>query len=323
MSFTYGNFGIDEDALKDIRHALYHSSGDGYVVLRRFIEPQIANHMRSVWGSVEPWYKHVKLEGYDNLRIGDPNLERYNPGFNRAFENFFWNEPLDDITMTVSMYIAVLRNRVEGRAPLFQLYPQLDARKPQRVVSYRVLVGWNQDVGAPPHRDWLEPDTYDLARLQATLMLSERGVDYDGDGFVFETNAGRRIVIGRDVAIAPGDLVLWRYNNQHAILNLKAADGQLGFMRIIHPPHLFGAVPEAAKGADNRYAISPQYVPKQGSWKGGPVPLPASEAPAAQTAVAMAAGVAAPGLRERLRDTAIGRRLLVPVWRALRGRLPR
>ena len=86
-----------------------------------------------------------------------------------------------------------------------------------------------------PHRDWIGDD-FDPRRTQVTLFLSKRGVDYSGDGFVFQTNRGARIVFDRDVVVNPGDLVIWRHNNEHAVLNVTSRPGQVGFVRILLPP---------------------------------------------------------------------------------------
>ncbi|MFQ5786602.1 MAG: hypothetical protein ACE5H1_01340, partial [Thermodesulfobacteriota bacterium] len=55
-------------------------------------------------------------------------------------------------------------------------------------------------------------------------------------GCIFETNQGNDVVFGDDVLINPGDLVLWRYINQHSVQDISTEQDKLGFMRIIFPP---------------------------------------------------------------------------------------
>jgi hypothetical protein len=90
-----------------------------------------------------------------------------------------------------------------------------------------------------------EKNRYDPSRLQATLFLSEKGRDYASGGFRFETNQGKTIGFGDEIAVAPGDLVIWRYNNLHSVENVASASGQFGFMRIIYPPEDVAAMPPA------------------------------------------------------------------------------
>jgi hypothetical protein len=105
-----------------------------------------------------------------------------------------------------------------------------------------VVLTRNAATWIAPHRDYadferrFEKNRFDRSRLQATLFLSEKGVDYSGIGFVFEQNDGQKVVFGTDVPIVPGDLVIWRYNNLHEVAEVTTASDQFGFMRILYPP---------------------------------------------------------------------------------------
>ena len=99
----------------------------------------------------------------------------------------------------------------------------------------------NGDVIVPSHRDYYHPEDpwnedHDPSRLQATLFLSERDADYSGEGLWIEDNSGLELVFGRDVPIKAGDLVFWRYWNQHGVRNVKVDQDQRGFVRFVYPP---------------------------------------------------------------------------------------
>jgi hypothetical protein len=84
------------------------------------------------------------------------------------------------------------------------------------------------------NRRWVKGE-FDPSRLQATLFLSDRNIDYAGSGFLFEKNNGHKITLGGDIPIQSGDLLIWRYGNLHSVENVKCTAEQFGFMRIIYP----------------------------------------------------------------------------------------
>ena len=320
--FKYNDFGIDEETLKPIRHALYHSDGLGYVVMSDFVSEQFVAHYQAVWTEVEPYYLHSQFQGWNKLQVGSPNLERDVPGVSRMFVNFFWNPPLDDVAHAVSLYIAVLKNRIEAKPAVAGIFPHPTSKKPQRTTSFRVVRTLNQAVSAPPHRDWVEPDSYDLARLQATLFLSTPGVDYSGDGFILVTNGGERKVFGKDVKVKAGDLVLWRYNNQHAVMNVSSTEGQLGFLRVLHPPELLGDPEQVLTNRGQIRGGAPNLQPKRSIWN-----KPAGSEPKQTVDVATHVPKGSPKpesgpaqtFRQYLKHTAFGRRVLLPVYRRVRS----
>ena len=94
-----------------------------------------------------------------------------------------------------------------------------------------------------PHTDYFFPETpldkrHDMSRLQGTLFLSKYGEDYEEGGFNFTSNQGQWLTFGRDVEINPGDLVVWHYQNKHAVAPLATKPGQIGFLRYIFPPEI-------------------------------------------------------------------------------------
>ena len=46
----------------------------------------------------------------------------------------------------------------------------------------------------------------------------------------------KRSVSGKKVAKA-GDLIIWRYTNEHSVENISCSNDQSGFMRIIYPSY--------------------------------------------------------------------------------------
>jgi hypothetical protein len=279
--FDFKSLAIPEEALQPIRRDIYHSSGFGYHIFRNFLDPQIASHMRKFWSELELAHVHQQLppEGVKVLHVGCPDYYYgLQPGDHRGFLNFFWNHPPDEVSYAVAMQVQWLRNRVMGRAPHENFFPLHG-----RAVSYRTVISMRGEVVTRPHRDWDGDEWINgPARLQATLYLSTPGIDYDGDGFILETNQGDRVKFGHDVPVANGDLILWRYCNEHSVLNVESSGDQRGFIRMIFP------IEEVAAAA----LIHPHR---------GRMPAPADAL-------------------EWLKATSAGRHVLVPIWRRLRGR---
>ena len=77
---------------------------------------------------------------------------------------------------------------------------------------------------------------------------------------MFETEAGRRIHAGRDLALEPGDLLLWRYFLRHAVTSVKPVPDGVGFVRILFPPQ--GVVVPRVPEPD-----APKAVPPPAGWR--------------------------------------------------------
>jgi hypothetical protein len=238
-ALDYATLAIPEDALAPVRHDLYHSAGPGYHVFRGFLSPELTRHLQRFWVDLDLDRVHRPWQGAQYVVAGCPNFSYGLPKGSRGYFNFFWNHPADEASYAVSMQIQWLRNRVMGRTPFEEIFPLYG-----RSTSYRVVISRGGD-DVLPHADWTgEYYIREPARLQGTLYLSTPGVDYDGDGFIFRTNQGERVAFGKDVAVAAGDLILWRYANEHGVVNVRAAADQVGFARIIYAPdEVFAAPP--------------------------------------------------------------------------------
>lgn len=275
-ALDYATLAVPEEALAPVRHDLYHSAGPGYHVFRGFLAPELAQHMRKFWVDLDLNRVHQPWPGMQHITRSCPNFSYGLQQASRGYFNFFWNHPADEATYAVSMQIQWLRNRVMGRTPFEEIFPLYG-----RSTSYRVVISKGGD-DVLPHADWTgEYYVREPARLQGTLYLSTPGVDYEGDGFIFRTNQGERVTFGRDVAVAAGDLVLWRYANEHGVVNVRAAAEQAGFARIIYAP-------------DEVFAAPPR---ERFDWRR-----------------ALASG------KSRLARTEFGRRVLLPAYHLLRRR---
>lgn len=254
--FTLDGLSLGEAELAAHRRALYHSTGPGYILIRDFLSPASVAHIRALWGGVDASRTHKAFVDKTWIYRNCPNYVNDDGKGNRVFYNFFWNVPLDEVTFTACLYIQVLRNRIAGRAPFTEVFAT-----GVKAATYRVVHSRNASTWIAPHRDYLDKKNkhdkmrYDLTRLQATLFLAEKGVDYTGTGFKFERNDGSHIVFGDDVPVRAGDLAIWRYNNQHSVENVKSEPGQFGFLRILHPFETLNEAAPAAKAAPRRSLV--------------------------------------------------------------------
>lgn len=226
----FATLAVPEAALAPVRHDIYHSTGPGYHVFRGFLTPALARHMQRFWVDLEIERVHQRWPGMRHIAKGCPNYGYGEQAGNRGYFNFFWNHPPDEATYAVSMQLQWLRNRVMGRAPFEEILPLYG-----RAANYRIVISARGEEIIKPHADWTGAEyVREPARLQATLYLSTPGIDYEGDGFVFRTNQGNQVVFGRDVPISAGDLVMWRYCNEHSVRNVASGPGQAGFVRILY-----------------------------------------------------------------------------------------
>ena len=74
----------------------------------------------------------------------------------------------------------------------------------------------------------------------ALPILSEYNRDYTGSGFYLKNNQGSDVYFGKDIQVSPGDLVLWKYNNEHGVENVHSDPNQIGFMRMLFPLEVLG-----------------------------------------------------------------------------------
>ena len=227
---------IPEAALEPARRTLFLSSEPGYVIFRNFLDSGQVAHLRQFWAGVDPSFGHEPFAGKHQIVKDCPNMSVADDQGNRTFHNFLWNQPLDELTWTIGWMVHGLRNRLSGRPFFAEALPGSG-----KVLNQRVVLTRNASTWIAPHRDYLvydrrfEKNMYDFSRLQATLFLARKGEDYDGRGFVLETNAGTSLSFGTDIEIAPGDLAIWRYNNLHSVEGVVSKPDQIGFLRMLFP----------------------------------------------------------------------------------------
>ena len=262
--FTYDALALSDDQFHKIRKAIFHSTGPGYYLFKAFLTPEQTDHLRDVWLRPEAMDCFQPLEGKHQFHFGCSNYYSYYGDGHRVFYNFPWNVPLDDLTFSSTFLVQLLRNRIEGQMAFYEIFPFHSSR----AVSYRVANTRNIDVWADWHRDYYDKEnlvdkkSYLLNRVQATLFLSKYGIDYEGEGFCFETNQGEMQVAGRDIDIDPGDLMIWRYNNLHGVRNIVTREDQLGFLRVLYPPEFLYPVPSMTS-----FETASESHSRQRTWK--------------------------------------------------------
>lgn len=267
---VYAHFGVSEEQLREVRHAVYHSSGPGYFILRNYIDSNFVQHIREVWTSLPEYYNHEQFTAWRDCKQHMANFEQGGNPALRLWCNFFWNPPVCDVTHAVCLAIAILRNRIEGRAPVADI-----SGENKLAVSYVVIQTRNMELSNPWHRDWTGDNTFQPERLQATLALSNQGEDFDGPGAMFECNDGARISLFQDAGLRAGDLVFWRYSNQHAVFPVSSREDQIGCLRIIFPPQILAG---HVGMADVGNPLNARSNPPASSSAPAPAPPPAAPA---------------------------------------------
>lgn len=224
--------------IKRIRKDIFHSTAPGFFVVKGFAKIKQIEQLRSFWSNKkiqDVFHQFIKNK---EVMFGSPNY-MYNKPKEKDFAYccFFWNEPLCEITHQLVFNAQRLRNEIEGRPCYYGL-----TAGGERHLQYRVCNSRSGGIIVHPHGDFIEQERkdptgnheFDPSRIQATLVLSSKGEDYSGDGFIFTTNQGKKLSFA-DMGVKAGDLVLWRYGNIHEVKNLEVNEQQLGFLRVILP----------------------------------------------------------------------------------------
>lgn len=248
MTLKYNDFLFSDDILNTYRKEIYHSQGNGFVVLRDFLPPQLAKHIQLYWSEIidpnclnKDWHYKKDREFF----LGHPNV--YKSAKNdewdlRVFHNYVWNYPEDEVTHQVAYMVLNLINQIERRPIYWEFFPFRYGKMPKgetligQALSYRIIQTFNKS-DIKEHKDYAEGDSHyvDPGKLNASLILSDYGKDYTGEGMIFTKNTGERLILNRDLDLKLGDLVIWRYCNTHGIRGVESEEGQLGFMRAIFP----------------------------------------------------------------------------------------
>ena len=240
-SVSHKQFCLAQDDLWEIRNKIYHSQGDGFFLFKGFVEDKFTEHLVNYWSrSLDPPQTHTLFPGKENAFYpGCPCYYKHGRSTGlKIFYNPLWSNRHEVVSNEIATSIIHLRSQIEGKAFTREIVPHIG----QRCVIPRLIITRNGQNILAPHTDYgldePDPKNIDLARVQATLFLSQIDLDYAGSGFVFTKNDGTKIHCERELGIVPGDLLIWRYNNQHEIDDISCSDDQTGFVRMLFPPEV-------------------------------------------------------------------------------------
>lgn len=238
-NISFSNFSLSENELWQIRRELYHSDGQGFVVMRNYVTTELAQHISDYWCHfVESEKTHEKLAKFKNPFFVNCPCYFDETKFSRVYHNPFWSNSFDSIANQVGLSITFLRSQIERKLYASEIFPTVG----RRCVIPRVVVTKAGENILEPHSDYglgeKDPQNVDLSRLQCTLFLSEFGKDYEGSGFMIENNQNKVISIEKELEVLPGDLLIWKYSNQHSIDRITELESGCGFVRMLFPPEL-------------------------------------------------------------------------------------
>jgi len=225
------------EKIREIRTAVYQSAG--YFVIKDFLPRPLVNSLRQRWLNGEVDYYFDSFYKNTQVNFDTPNyLIKGASDGDRSYCINIWNPAPDSQLQDIAIEANKIRNIVEGRPRYFATRTCDDL-----VLQYRLSRTVSSGFAVKKHADFFEefrPDpagdhSFDPKRCQLTLFLSDYGQDYSQGGFHFHNNAGEEVLFGRDVPVAAGDLVIWKYSNIHSVREVKALDQLTGFSRIIFP----------------------------------------------------------------------------------------
>lgn len=229
MQYNY----ITQDIIREWRRELL--LGDKpFIRIPNFVSEQFIEMIQQRW-------RTMSAQGFAPF-ISNANIQRTSPNYHLYVDNQFhgyylfpWNAPVDEYTHHICLAVHQLRNKIEGHTDFHHIFPYEN-----RFVQFRVLRSLNGGMHVAQHADFiaspppkaLSKHVFDPNRIQATLLLSQKHIDYTGEGFVFIVGEH---VIDPCADAKSGDLLLWRYTEQHAVREVYSHPSQLGFLRIIFP----------------------------------------------------------------------------------------
>jgi hypothetical protein len=205
-----------------------YESKFGYVLIRNFINQDLIDEVLNKCTSIT-YQKSVRsFYGKGGFYRGCPNyISHKGNADSTVFHNLPWNVPVSEELHHQITEAHMYRNKLMNMPSTFELLGN-----DKRVLNYRLAITRGGDTIVKPHRDFINP--YEPHRLQCTIFLSKYGIDYSGEGFIFFTNAGERIVPAKELDIEPGDLMFWKYTNMHEVANVKSTThSHIGFARIL------------------------------------------------------------------------------------------
>mgnify|MGYP001320841359 CR=1 FL=1 len=220
---TFEDILLSGKELDRIRRELYHSSGPGFIIFREFVRRQIADHIVEYWvRQAKPEVSHTRIKPKNPFYPGCPAYFAGSLEGSRTYYNPFWGPIFDVATNEVSLAISQLRAKIEGKAFGREIFPYPGGK----CTVPRVVITRSGKTIVPPHSDYgmdePDPANVDLARLQATLYLSEHQKDYNGSGFVFTRNDGKQVCFARDEKLVSGEhpflRLLYRFVGTHKLL---------------------------------------------------------------------------------------------------------
>ena len=231
---------LEGEDFEKARQELYGSNGPGYYVFPEFILKEQVNRIIEFYTNMtKPNQGFKEFLSFRHLYKNCPNYSHPdNTADNMTYMHFFWNDPPHEQLYSIALQVQILRNIIESSEPFREIYPlsRKDIGREPSPFKYNCSYRFNLDrkgSPVPKHQDWMI--NFDPKRLQGTLFLSKKEVDYKGHGFIFTKNDGEEIVLADQLQINPGDLIFWRFNNAHAVKNLHSDSNQKGFIRILFP----------------------------------------------------------------------------------------
>lgn len=235
--------------IQEIRNEIY--LGKGYYVIRNYITPIQVDHIVQFWKETN-FENTENYQKFRDLHYGKSDFSIVNKDSDCHY-NFFWNSPKDAPTNAVAWQMQSVRNQIEGNPPDNEFLPHYSTpgqKKSLRyIASYRVIVTRNNG-SVQHHADWSK----DHSRLQASLILSEYGKDYNEGGLIFYDSFtdGNPVNISETENLKAGDLVFFRHSQKHGVDPIKKSQKQTGFMRIIMPQEVVDITSTHAEESTNK-----------------------------------------------------------------------
>ncbi len=227
---------FNTNELSIIKKNIY--SSPGYYIVKNFLDTKRTELIRKNWQTNISHNFHEFIKN-THIKPGSPKYVYNKPTMDDfSYCTQIWNRPIDEALHESSYLIQMMRNQIEGHPLYYGLHESTGM-----ALQYRVCKTISPDKVVKQHADFFQeyrPDptgdhTFDPTRIQATLILSDYGKDYDEGGFkLWNEEKTHYQIFGKDIKLNKGDLIYWRYSIPHEVSDVNTLSS-FGFLRVIYP----------------------------------------------------------------------------------------
>lgn len=236
------NLNFEKININAIKENLFAPNSKGYYWLENFLEASEVINLLNFYN--KNLIESKKFIDKNFIYRGCPPYSTFSKNKNTLVV-FPWNENVDKTVCNIFNAIANLKNKCED-----DKYNSLNF-----AMSMRFVDSFNLAEDVPLHQDYIQ-NLEDESRIQASLFLSEPGLDFDSSGGFYFKNSSEEIYPHNELRKVSGSLLLFKYRLPHGVKNIVKLNRTNGFCRVIFPEVQIRTRPTALKFAMGKFKVA-------------------------------------------------------------------